>query len=678
METFNNEDKQKEQQTKISRRVQLLFTVVFVFFAALILRLSIVQIAKGEEYLKIANEKSIQTIPIAAPRGKILDKGGTVLVDNKVSYTAVFREEDWMTKDYILNLAKKISPLLSMTEEDIVKKMDTGFNEKGEAVIRKDPKFLEKDLKFDISLKEMSILSERRTELKGIDVVVKPIRQYHDINEQYPAVQTIGYVRPYAVAETANATGNYYKDKKDIYVPNQYVGMDGVEFSYEDELMGENGSKKLLVNARGTLLEELSVSKPKPGSNLYLTFDHRVQLESQQFIANYLENLRKNPRTPPSARVVKNAYAVAIETETGRIASIVSYPDYNPNLWVQGVDQEKYNDIQFSIINGTIRPAPYDARPLPYKEAEGHPLSIAPIGSVIKPLTVLMGLNEKLITPNDQWRDPVVYRYGKGSDTITNASRRDLGLLTPQKALQKSSNTYMARIGEMLYEHNKSSLKTFQKYHHAFGLGIKTGVNLPFESKGVEDYISTSQSVSNLFALVQGSFGQQQKFSAMQLAQFAATIANKGKRLRPQIVDRIETNGKSRIVKPEVLSETEYPEEYWKVIYEGMKLVTQPGGTAVLPFQGFPYTVAAKTGTSEQDMFVEYEEGKWKKDRRVENATFIGFAPADHPKLAVAVVVPEGGQGTNSASYIARGIFDIYNKYVGLSGQPAGEQQSTP
>ncbi|MBP1933775.1 peptidoglycan D,D-transpeptidase FtsI family protein [Ammoniphilus resinae] len=674
METFNNEDKQKEQQTKISRRVQLLFTVVFVFFAALILRLSIVQIAKGEEYLKIANEKSIQTIPIAAPRGKILDKGGQVLVDNKVSYTAVFREEDWMTKDYILKLAKKISPLLTMTEEDIIKKMDTGFNEKGEAVIRKDPKFLEKDLKFDITLKEMSILSERRTELKGIDVVVKPIRQYHAFDNQYPSVQTIGYVRPYAVAETASATGDYYKDKKDIYVPNQYVGMDGVEFSYEDELMGENGSKKLLVNARGTLLEELSVSKPKPGSNLYLTFDHRVQLETQQFIANYLESLRKNPRTPPSARVVKNAYAVAIETETGKIASIVSFPDYNPNLWVQGVDQEKYNDIQFSIINGTIRPAPYDARPLPYKEAEGHPLSISPIGSVIKPLTVLMALNEKLITPNDQWQDAVVYRYGKGSDTITNASRRDLGLLTPQKALQKSSNTYMARIGELLYEQNKSSLKTFQKYHHAFGLGIKTGVNLPFESKGVEDYISTSQSVSTLFALVQASFGQQEKYSAMQLAQYAATLANKGKRLRPHIVDRIETNGKSKTVQPDVLSKTEYPEEYWKVIYQGMKMVTQPGGTAAIPFQGFPYTVAAKTGTSEQDMFVEYEEGKWKKDRRVENATFIGFAPADHPKLAVAVIVPEGGQGTNSATYIARGIFDIYNKYVGLNGQPAGEE----
>src|SRR5690625_3857208 len=104
-----NEEKKKKQESMISRRVQLLFTVVFIIFASLILRLAVVQIEKGEEYLQIANENSVQTIPIPAPRGNILDKNGHVLVDNKISYTAVFNEEDWMDKDYIIDLANRIS-----------------------------------------------------------------------------------------------------------------------------------------------------------------------------------------------------------------------------------------------------------------------------------------------------------------------------------------------------------------------------------------------------------------------------------------------------------------------------------------------------------------------------------------------------------------------------------------
>ncbi|RXT08142.1 penicillin-binding protein 2 [Ammoniphilus sp. CFH 90114] len=665
---YNNEEKKKQQQTLISRRIQLLFTIVFIFFAALIFRLSIVQIAKGEEYLKIATEKSIQTIPIAAPRGKILDKNGEILVDNKVSYTAVFREEDWMTKDYILYLANQVSPVLQLPVDEVLKKMDTGYNAEGERVIRKDPKFLEKDLKFDLKDYEISILSEQRTVLKGIDVVVKPVRFYRE-GENRIAVQTIGFVRPYAVAETARATENYYKQRKETYLPNQYVGMDGVEFSYEDILAGQNGAKKLLVNARGTLLEEVSVTKPTPGNNLYLTFDERVQKEAQQFVANYIKELRQRPNAHTDTRQVKNAYAVAIETETGKIAAIVSHPDYDPNVWIRGVDQEVYNDIQFSINNGTIRSAPYDARPKPLKESERHPSSMVPMGSTVKPLTVLMGLNEKIISPYDRWRDPVVYRYGRGTDSITNANRRDLGWLTPQISLQKSSNTYMARIAENLVSKG-NSVQTFQRYHHHFGMGIQTGVKLPFESKGLEDYVDTSKRISALAGLVQASFGQQERYTTMQMAQYTATLANKGKRLRPQIVDRIESKDEIKVVEPEVLSEIEIPDLYWKVVIDGMKMVTRPGGTAVVPFQGFPYSVASKTGTSEQDMYVEYEDGKWKKDRRVENATFIAFAPAEKPKLAIAVVVPEGGRGTNSASYIARGLFDIYDKYIGLGDQP--------
>ncbi|RKD24634.1 hypothetical protein BEP19_09680 [Ammoniphilus oxalaticus] len=665
-----NEEKKKQQESMISRRAQLLFTIVFIFFAALIIRLAVVQIVKGEEYLQIANENSIQMIPIPAPRGNILDKNGHVLVDNKISYTAVFNEEEWMGKDYILNLANRIAPILNQPVEDILKKMDTGYDANGERVARKDPKFLEKDLKLYLEIDEMTTLAENRSEFKGIDVVVKPVRQY----KEQIAVQAIGYVRPYATAENTNSVSDYYVERKEHYLPNQYVGVDGVEFSYEDTLVGENGAKKLLVNARGTLLEELEVTNPKPGSNLYLTIDHRAQADAEAFVANYLTKLRSGGGHG-DLRNAKNAYVVALEIETGNIAMMVSHPKYDPNEWVRGVSTERYQDIQFAVTNGAIRSASHDVRPRAFEEAQGHPYSIVPIGSVIKPLTVLIGLNEKLIAPGDRWQDPGAYRYGRGTDTITNAGRRNLGLLTPQIALQRSSNTYMARIADSMVRNVKNPVTTFQQYHHHFGLGVRTGVMLPFESSGTEDYIDTSSQISNLAGLVQASFGQQQRFTTMQLAQFAMTLANKGERLRPQIVDRIETNGVIQKTEPETLDKLELPDTYWNVVREGMIMASsQAGGTAYRPFQGFPHAVAAKTGTSQQDI---YFKGK---RRSVENATFIGYSPAHNPKLAVAVIVPEAGRGTNSATYIARGIFDIYDKYIGLAGPPPTQEntENTP
>jgi penicillin-binding protein 2 len=328
---------------------------------------------------------------------------------------------------------------------------------------------------------------------------------------------------------------------------------------------------------------------------------------------------------------------------------------------------------------------------------EKHPSSVVPAGSVIKPLTVLLGLNEKLIAPNDRWQDVGIYRYGRGgSDKVPNYNGgKNLGLLTPQTAIQKSANTYMARIGERLVQQKKNPVKLFQNYTHQFGLGVKTGIDLPYENDGVEDYLSTAERYSDLAAVVQASFGQQEKYTTLQLAQYVSTLANYGKRLKPLIVDRIteKTDEGQEVVvktfKPEVLNEVNIDKKYFDIVKQGMIMVTKQGGTAYSTFMDFPYTVAAKTGTSEQDIYIRQtyvdKDGKikvkqiksasgkmidaWKFYQRVENATFISYAPAENPKLAVAVVVPEGG-GTPSAQVIARKIYEIYDHYVGLTETP--------
>lgn len=384
------------------------------------------------------------------------------------------------------------------------------------------------------------------------------------------------------------------------------------------------------------------------------------------------------PKLRATAENAKNAYAVAIEVKTGKVVTMVSYPEYDPNIWISGPDKETYDKYQYSFTNGTIRSAPPDVRPKTGKDAEletyKHPASILPAGSVIKPATILMGLSEDLISPYDYWSDPGAFHYGGASDVIRNDNNHNYGMLTPETALQKSANTYMARIGKALSEkYGQNSVSILQKYLHAFGLGVKTGVDLPGEISGKEDFLAMNKQYGSLAAMVQASFGQQGRYTTLQLAQYAATLANKGVRLKPQLVDHIEdNNGKVvRPYKPEVLSVFKESDNYWNIIHEGMSMVTQPGGTAYNVFAGFPYRVAAKTGTSQQDIYtpdsVDFSKKvNWHKYKQINNGVIISFAPVHDPKLAVAVVVPEGGYGGPSAGMIARAIYNAYDKYVGL------------
>jgi cell division protein FtsI/penicillin-binding protein 2 len=190
-----------------------------------------------------------------------------------------------------------------------------------------------------------------------------------------------------------------------------------------------------------------------------------------------------------------------------------------------------------------------------------------------------------------------------------------------------------------------------------FGLGVTTGSGLPNESAGVVEYYHEAEKASSQSALVRAAWGQQAKYTTLQLAQYAATLASHGKRMKPQFVNEIkDVNGKvTQPYQPEVLNTINFPDSYWNTIEAGMAQVKVQG------FDGVPYTYLRKTGTSQQDV------GNRSK---VENAVFIAYAPADKPKLAVAVVVPDGGYGGWGAAPIARKIFDAYDAKFGLSGTP--------
>lgn len=686
---YNHEEREAKILKPFHKRLHYLLSFIFLLFVIMVFRLFTIQLVNGEQYNSKAIASSDKYVQIPAMRGKIFTRdGGTPIVYSRTSYTAVYSEIEKLGKKDFIEIAKGLEKILNVPRAEVLKRMDVGYiyrtdkegrislDKKGEPIIDEIPRnnqgFVEKDLKIDLTQQEIAYLAEHRSKIPGVSVQTKPIRVY---DNRKIAVQTVGYVRPYNIATSSgNSLADYYKERGKQYTPNQMVGFDGVEFTYEDQLRGENGKRYFKVDANGTVQNHLNEVAPRTGNDLHLTIDSRIQRETTDFIRDFLPHVRKIK----GAEDTKSVYVVAMEVKTGKIVAMISYPDYDPNIWIKGVEKNLYDQIKYYVPNGTIQSAPYDVSPktgiAAQEEIARHPQSIVPTGSTIKPATLLMGLSENVVFPNEVWHDPPGgYKYGNGTDIVRNDKNHNYGEITPQIALQRSANTYMARIGKLINDRYKShSIYVLQKYFHALGLGVKTGVPLPFENQGVQDFVSTNARISSLAAMVQASFGQQERYTAMQLCQYAATIANNGKRIQPQIVDKI-TDPSGKLVeqmKPKVMNQLQLSETAWKTVQEGMHMVTRGYGTAASTFGSFPYKVAAKTGTSDQDIYIPTKNSTGKTTFRkygtVANGVFIAYAPLDNPKIAVSVIVPQGGYGGASCGGIARKLFEEYDKYYGL------------
>ncbi len=343
-----------------------------------------------------------------------------------------------------------------------------------------------------------------------------------------------------------------------------------------------------------------------------------------------------------------------MEVDTGNIVAMASMPDYDTNVWTaEKMDTDVWNEIMGNYQNGTI--TPYSSG------MSGHEFgSTVLLGSTIKPLSVLIGLNEGFFTTSTIYQDRGIAYFGKNDNaSVRNASGHVYGTMDPARAIEKSSNAFMVdMVGKKLWEKYQSGgIDVWDKYMKEFGLGVSTQSGLPREFLGQINYTDTEAAGSAQAALVYASFGQQGRYTVLQLAQYASTLANEGVRIKPQLVSKI-TDSDGNTVKEfrrEVLDEvTSFDKSFWREIKKGMN-------SEVSAFSDFPYDFARKTGTSQQTD---------RTNTNRDNGVFIAFAPRENPKLAVAVVIPEGGFGSNSAAPVARKIFDAYDWEYGLDGVP--------
>ncbi|MFC7680692.1 peptidoglycan D,D-transpeptidase FtsI family protein [Paenibacillus sp. GCM10028914] len=677
MKFYNQAQRRKDEGTEnpVILRINIFFFSTFVIFSVIIIRLAILQFVEGPELTEQETGGQTKNYPLQPIRGSIIDAAGTAIAYSKPShalYVTLLKNYDDSTDKGLENypeiealvlrivevFAKYGDPKTGkMTAEEVIKKLDLKSNKQGG--------FEPRRIKGDLTEKEIAFFIENKDDFPGIQIVEENIRYY---DTDTVAVQTIGYLQEFKGVkslEKYNKIDQENKNQKDPglkYSESEYVGVDGLEMMFQNELRGKNGYLSIPINPQNMIDGEPTMVAPEKGHDIYTTIHKDIQLRAEQAIVNQLEWLHTTPfsgRTHPDALT---GYAVAMEVDTGNVVAMASIPDYDPSVWKDGTDD--WERVLKYRSNGTIWP--YESG-----RSANNLESVLFMGSTIKPLSVLIGLNEGFFGLGDRYVDRGSAQIGNDTKSnVSNSGGRAFGPLSPAKAIENSSNAFMIDwVGEKLYaKYGSEGIDVWGKYLNEFGLGVSTESGLPKEHLGRAEYTDTKAAGSHLAALAFASFGQNEAFTTLQLAQYVTTIANQGSRIKPQLVSKI-MNQEGKVVKKfgrEVLNNVEMKQIHWDEVIKGMNTQGLPS------FEGFGYDFARKTGTSQQDV---YPGGK---KYVTDNGVFIGFAPRVNPKLAVAVVVPEGGFGSYSAAPIAREIFEAYDEIYGLDGTPHPKQAGAP
>ncbi|UQZ33309.1 cell division protein FtsI [Paenibacillus sp. PK3_47] len=663
-------------KSTLGLRINVFFFSTFVIFCVIIIRLAVLQFVEGPTLTEVETSRDTKNVPLAAIRGSIRAAGG-----EEIAYSsAVNSLYITLTKEYTAKVTDKetgktvLSPEAEAKSNELAAKLVEDFNTYGDPnaakltqediidsldlYFRKYSGFMARRIKTDLTTREVAYFMEHKSEYPGLEIVEESNRHY---DKDTVAVQTVGYIKPFKSSSTLNIYKNIQNAMKKIdadpglsYKDDEFVGFDGLELQYQRELRGKNGYQVISVNPQNMAEKIEDVVPPVKGNDVWMTIDKNVQLKTEQAILDQIDWLHTHPVQGQTHRDALTGYAVAMEVDTGNIVAMASMPDYDTNVWTaEKLDSEVWNKIMGNYQNGTI--TPYSSG------MSGNEFgSTVLLGSTIKPLTVLIGLNEGFFTTSTVYNDKGIAYFGKNDNaSVRNSSGHVYGAMDPARAIEKSSNAFMVdMVGEKLYEqYRDEGIKIWDTYMKEFGLGVSTQSGLPNEYLGQINYTDTKAAGSAQAALVYASFGQQGRYTVLQLAQYTSTLANKGVRIKPQLVSKI-TDQNGNVVKQfgrEVLDEvTTFKDSYWKEVIKGMN-------SDVSAFSDFPYDFARKTGTSQQTD---------RKNKNRDNGVFIAFAPRENPKLAVAVVIPEGGFGSNSAAPVARKIFDAYDYEYGLDGVP--------
>ncbi|HEY1728500.1 MAG TPA: penicillin-binding protein 2 [Candidatus Baltobacteraceae bacterium] len=600
----------------ISRMGGFFFIVTFAI-AAIIGRLTYVQLIDGKVYAAAARANQVRLIPVAAPRGLILDRDDRIMVRSRPSFVVALIPSQ--VKDIKSTIAD-LSSTLQIPQSELLHRLyhHHDVNYENFAQVQTYEPYGPVILASDLHTSQMARLAERQPDLAGVDLEEQPVRNYP---YGKMAADVFGYVGQISEEE-------YEKRKSEHYTPNDVVGKDGLEYTYDAYLKGTPGGQQVMVNAWGAVVGDEKFVKSKPGDVLVTTIDLRLQQIAQRALADGLKSWAKT-------RGVKrlSGALVILDPYSGGVLAMASLPTFDPNDFATPISSNEYAHYILDPL-----------RPL-YNRAIG---AATPTGSTFKMVTGSGAISSGAIKPHQ-----VLYDSGAWDCHgvhFVDLAAGGLGNAEFTEALAASSDGYFYQLGDRLGH------ARLRYYALQFGLGAISGIDLPGEYAGnwpTDEWTRKVYGVplepSDVCQLAIGQGAMQA--TPLQMANVTATVANGGTLYRPHVVQEIRTPTGS-IVKRfdnQVIREVPVTKESLKEVRTGMDRVTSNIGTAYgLAIPGLPY--GGKTGTVQTD------------GGNGPNTTwFVCFAPANHPKLAMAIFVERsGGYGANVAGPIAQKILAEY------------------
>ena len=611
-------------------RMRLLVIGIFatICFSILIGRYVWLQIIKHDVYATKANENRISVVPIVPNRGLILDRNGVVLARNFSAYTLEITPSK-ITKDMDV-LIDELSALVDIQPK---------HRKRLRKLMDESKSFESLPIRTRLSDEEVARFTAQRFRFPGVEIQARLFRQY-PLGET--ASHVIGYIGRINKKEAENLD-----DSEDAanYKGTLYIGKEGLEKSYEKMLHGVTGVEEVEISAGGRAVRTLSRTAPSSGKNLILSVDIELQKVIEEAFGD------------------RRGAMVAIEPETGDVLAFVSKPTFDPNLFVEGIDQQSWHELN------TSEDIPLLNRPLTGAYSPG---------STYKPFMALLALESGKRTPAQAISDPGYFVFG--NHTFNDDKVGGHGMVDMYRAVVHSCDTYFYHLA------NELGVDAMHDFMKQFGLGQITGIDLENERRGL---LPSSEWKRKAFKkpaqqrwipgdTISLGIGQgQNTFTPLQMAHAMATLVNGGIVMKPHLVKIIEdAHSKERVLTvPKESSRIPLKPENIEFIKHSMVGVSKEG-TGRTAFLGAEYVAGGKTGTTQVIGLKRGEKYDASKiaERFRDHAWYIAFAPADKPKIAVAIIVENGGKGGAAAAPIVRKAFD----YFLLGKRPVDNTKATP
>ena len=595
----------------IHARLMALVVLLCVMTILLVGRIWYLQVHENQRFEVLSKDNRVRLIPMPPIRGQIYDRKGRVLAENIPVYT--------------LEILPSKVPDMGALLDEVAKIVQISPNEikKFKSQVRHRPGFETQILKVSLSEEEVARFVVNQHRFIGASVEARLQRHYPYAGE---LVHVLGYVGRINQREKDSISHAAYKG-------TEYIGKLGIEAQYEEDLLGQVGFEQVETNAHGQTVRSLTRNPATSGDDIYLNIDADLQVKARQALEG------------------RRGSVIAIEPASGDVLAFVSNPTYDPNKFVNGIDHRSYNALRDDVDHPLLNRALYGR--------------YAP-GSTVKGLVALAGL-ENGWRKNTDILCPGYYRLKGSSHRYRCWKRAGHGNTSLLKSIMQSCDVYYYQLANFL------GIDKLHDFLGRFGLGERTGIDLQGEPSGLMPSREWKKRARGApwypgETVITGIGQGYMLTTPLQLAVMTSTLANRGSRIEPRLVDKLihgGSNGEDKIddLQGELLEQVNLSSDHYDTVIAAMRAVVEhPRGTARRIGFGAEYSIAGKTGTAQVVAIAQgakYDASKL-SDFEKDHALFVGFAPVDNPKIAVAVIVENGGSGSGVAAPVARKVLDEY------------------